>query len=386
MIPSGHKIGILGGGQLGTFFTIAAKRLGYHVTVWDPHPEAPAHAWADTRIDTGFDDTQGRRNFIKACEAASYEWENIPVELVEAIEAEIPVRPDGRVLALLQNRIKEKSFLSEHNFPIVPYHPIQQIRQLQSAAETLGFPLICKTATAGYDGHGQWILNQPEEIESFTPLLKACPEGWIVEKYVPLHKELAIVAVRDNKGDVYCYPVTENRHEEGILRQSKVPAEIEASLLNKVSSLSVDILTTLEGTGVFCIEFFLLNDGTLLINEIAPRPHNSGHYTLDVCPSSQFEMQVRVVCDLPLVPPRLLSQAAMINIMGAEIRALEVETHLNALLEIEGTKIYHYRKNEIINRRKMGHITLTNSDSERLSGVRAILDRAAGKRDVKRPL
>ncbi|MFQ5598042.1 MAG: 5-(carboxyamino)imidazole ribonucleotide synthase [Nitrospiria bacterium] len=382
MSRSGQQIGVLGGGQLGAFFTIAAKRFGYFVTVWDPDPNAPAHAWADETIAKGFDDPEGLHAFVKACAAATYEWENVPVGLVEAIEAKMPVRPDNRVLRLLQNRAVEKDFLKDHGFPLTPYRLVRNAAELQTAAEALGFPLVCKTATAGYDGQGQWTLKRPEEIALLAPRLRDCSEGWIVEQFVPYVMEISIVSVRDAGGRIVTYPVAENRHEAGILRQTNVPADIDTLLEKRVSSLSKEVLTALDGIGVFCIEFFLLKDNGLLINEIAPRPHNSGHYSLDACTISQFEQQVRVVGGLPIEAPRLLSPAVMVNVLGHEIQALNRKRHLAALMRIAGSRVYHYRKKNIKARRKMGHITFVQADREqasaRAASARTILDGVAG--------
>jgi len=382
VIPPGRRIGILGGGQLGTFFSIAARQFGYQVCVWDPDPKAPAHAWADINVHSDFDDVEGRRFFVKTCEAASYEWENIPVALVEAIEADIPVRPGSRVLSLLQNRITEKGFLSEHGFPVTPYVHIHAAAQLHAAVDQLGLPVFCKTATAGYDGHGQRYFREREEIDALVSELPPCPTGWIVEKSVPFVKELSVIAVRNEAGKVVLYPPSENRHEAGILRQCHVPAQIETTVSERLSSLAKAVITALKGAGVFCIEFFLKEDGALLINEIAPRPHNSGHYSLDVCAASQFEQQLRVLCGLPIERPRLLSPATTINILGFEIDILSSPKDLEVLLAIEGSRIYQYRKKGIKKRRKMGHITLVHSSPDALitqsETVQSLLARAAG--------
>ncbi len=381
MISSGQKIGILGGGQLGTFFTIAAKQLGCRVTVWDPDPEAPARAWADCAIEGNFDDPKAYRKFIGDNDAVTYEWENIPVDLVEAIASEISVHPGSEVLHLLQNRINEKTFLSKHTFPVSPYISVLKKEDLVPAAVALGFPVICKTATAGYDGLGQWRLNKREDVTGLTEKLAPRKPGWIVEKVAPFLKELSIIVARNTAGDVVCYPVTENRHEGGILRLCQVPSEISPLLARRISSLAKDVLTAICGIGVFCIELFLLEEEALLVNEIAPRPHNSGHYSLDVCTASQYEQQVRALCNLPLEKPCLLSPAVMVNVLGPEIIALQKNDLVKSLLSIPGTKVYDYRKQVIKKRRKMGHITLVGADRDQLlvraEKVRAILNQGA---------
>lgn len=358
MRSSLRKVGILGGGQLGTFFTIAAKRLGFQVTAWDSHPEAPARLWADHFISADFNDEQACEKFISENEAISFEWENIPLDLLKKIEARRPVRPRSEVLGRLQNRILEKGFLSQHQFPVGPYLPIREPEDLPQAAKTLGFPLICKTATAGYDGLGQFTLNKASDVAMWTSTVKARPEGWILEKQISFQKELAVVVARNQLGQVVTYPVTENIHEAGILRNCRIPANIDSALSLKATELSKAIVSALKGVGVFCIEFFLLSDRSLMVNEIAPRPHNSGHYSLDACDVSQYEMQVRTLCGLPLIPPNLLNPAIMFNILGSEIKALREDEYLQQLLLIPGVKIYDYRKKTVTERRKMGHVTL----------------------------
>lgn len=380
MRGAGGKLGILGGGQLGTFFTIAAKRLGYRVAVWDPDPAAPAGAWADRFISSRFDDPEGLQSFLNESEAATYEWENIPVPLVEAIEARMTVRPGSRILRLLQNRISEKSFLTESGFPVTPFRAAMHPSDLHKEVATLGLPVICKTATAGYDGHGQWRLNRPEEVESLATRLQPRATGWIVEKRAPFLKELSVVVARNDRGALHPYPVTDNLHEKGILRLSQVPAGIDSALARKATTLAADVIAALNGVGVFCVELFLLEGERLLVNEIAPRPHNSGHYSMDVCTVSQFEQQARILCGLPLAAPQLLSPAVMVNILGGEIDALASPERFDRLLAIPGNRLYHYRKTIVKEGRKMGHLTIADPDLksalDKANQARSILDRA----------
>lgn len=381
MILSGQQIGILGGGQLGTFLTIAAKQMGYRVTVWDPDPNAPAHAWADTVIQTDFAHPESLETFIRENAVITYEWENIPVKLLASIEEERPVRPGSAVLNRLQNRIQEKEFLSRQGFPVTPYLPLLDKTTLPTAAAQLGFPLICKTATAGYDGIGQWRLLDACAASDLSAKLTSRDGGWILEKVADFSKELSVLVARNEDGDVVTYPVSENTHEDGILRLCKIPAEIPTALSERIASLGKAVITALEGVGLFCIELFLLGDDVLLINEIAPRPHNSGHATMDACDISQYEQQLRTLCNLPLIPPCLLSSAVMLNVLGEEIKALKEESSLKKLLSIPGIHIYDYRKQEIKDRRKMGHITLTGQNATQLLAqavqVRDILDQAS---------
>ncbi len=366
MFPSGQHIGLLGGGQLGTFFTIAAKSMGYRVMVWDPDPNAPAHAWADHSIAADFDNQTSLKTFLSKNNTATFEWENIPLTLIKAIEQQSPIHPGSAVLSRLQNRRLEKTFLSSHDFPVTPFVPFPTPEALFSAAEQLSFPMICKTATAGYDGQGQWRLNTIEDVLSLKTALNPRTSGWVLEKVAPFIKELSILVARNPAGEIITYPVTENVHENRILRLCRIPADISPELAQQISKLAKDILTQLAGVGLFCIELFLLPDETLLINEIAPRPHNSGHYTLDAANISQYEQQVRALCNLPLEQPHLLSSAVMLNLLGDEITALYHPKSIKKILSIPGVSIYDYRKIEIKARRKMGHLTLVGEQIDTL--------------------
>ncbi|MEO5658031.1 MAG: 5-(carboxyamino)imidazole ribonucleotide synthase, partial [Nitrospiria bacterium] len=358
-----------GGGQLGTFFAVAAKRLGYRVVVWDPDPDAPARCWADRFVCAPFDDTESLRAFLLGTSGVTYEREAVPVDLVEAIERLMPVRPGSRALRVLQNRITQKSFLTEQGLPTPVWRALGASDALPRVAAELGFPCVCKTATAGYDGRGQWRLPDPHIAEDVSRSLgavsaqaRSADGRWIIEAWVPFQKELSVVVARGDHGDLITYPVVENVHEGGILRTSLVPADIDAERLAKTTSLAAEAIHALGESGVFCVEMFLHRDGTLLINEIAPRPHNSGHYSMDVCTVDQFEQQVRVLCGLPLLHPRLLSPAVMVNILGSEISRLQSPHASMRLLSLPGARVYHYRKRASTAGRKMGHILLTDED------------------------
>ncbi|MEO5656585.1 MAG: 5-(carboxyamino)imidazole ribonucleotide synthase [Nitrospiria bacterium] len=387
MIPPGRQLGVLGGGQLGTFFAVAAKRLGYRVVVWDPDPDAPARCWADRFVCAPFDDTESLRAFLLGTSGVTYEREAVPVDLVAVIEGRIPVRPGSRVLRVLQNRITQKSVLAERGLPIPAWRALGDPDALSRVAAELGFPCVCKTATAGYDGRGQWRLSDLQLADELSRSLgsvspaSSADARWVIEAWIPFRKELSVVVVRGAHGDLITYPVVENAHEHGILRTSRVPADIDAELSAKAGALAAQAIDVLGGAGVFCVELFLLRDGTLLINEIAPRPHNSGHYTMDVCPVSQFEQQVRVLCGLPLPPPRLLSPAVMVNILGPEIDRLQFPEASTGLFSLPGARVYHYRKRAVTAGRKMGHVLLIDPDPRqamaRAEQVRSLLGTTA---------
>jgi len=380
MILPGDQIGVLGGGQLGAFFAAAAKRMGYKVVVWDPDPNAPAGAWADLFIAADFEDSHAMQSFLKNTRGVTYEWENVPARLVEAIEKETLVRPGSGALRLLQNRSRQKQFLKDQGLPAASFHSFHDPKALPALAEALGMPCIVKTAAAGYDGRGQWQIENDQEVVALSGFLQhqSHPAGWVIEKRVAYLKELSIIVVQSEHGSLQTYPIAESRHENGILRMSRAPAEIDSNLAPQIIALASRAVKTLGEAGLFCVEMFLVGQRELLINEIAPRPHNSGHYTMDVCSVSQFEHQVRVLCGLPLVTPQIFSAAVLINLLGSEIELLHSSEGLRQLLSLQGARIYHYRKHAIRTGRKMGHVLLTDSEPmramERAQTVLALLN------------
>jgi 5-(carboxyamino)imidazole ribonucleotide synthase len=353
-------LGVLGGGQLGAMFTIAAHRLGYRVAVWDPDPEAPAHRVATHSFSASFNDLHILERFADLVSVVTYEWENIPAALCRALEQRKPVRPSSAVLSVIQDRLEQKGFLTSNGFPVPPFAGLTVPDQLATAVQQVGYPALCKTATAGYDGKGQWrILRESDLPGTERALAESVRPGmrWIVEPLVPFERELSILVVRGVDGQSRTYPLVENEHEEGILRMTQVPAPGSSVVAQRAAALARQVVDRLEGVGVFCLELFQLPSGELLINEIAPRPHNSGHYTLDACSVSQFEQQVRVTCGMPLGEVRLLSPAVMVNLIGNDAAALMKDARCRALLDIPGAVLHLYGKHTIRPRRKMGHVT-----------------------------
>ncbi|HZC80378.1 MAG TPA: 5-(carboxyamino)imidazole ribonucleotide synthase [Nitrospiraceae bacterium] len=353
-------LGVLGGGQLGAMFTMAAHRLGYRVAVWDPDPEAPAHRVATHSFSASFNDPHMLERFADLVSVVTYEWENIPAALCRALEQRKPVRPSSAVLSVIQDRLEQKGFLTSNGFPVPLFASLTVPDQLATAVQQVGYPALCKTATAGYDGKGQWrILRESDLPGTERALAESVRPGmrWIVESLVPFERELSILVVRGADGQSRTYPLVENEHEEGILRMTKAPAPGPSVVAQRADALARQVVDRLEGVGVFCLELFQLPSGELLINEIAPRPHNSGHYTLDACSVSQFEQQVRVTCGMPLGEVRLLSPAVMVNLIGNDAAALMKDESCRALLDIPGAVLHLYGKHTIRPRRKMGHVT-----------------------------
>lgn len=360
MIPPGSMIGVLGGGQLGKMFADAARRLGYRVAVWDPDPEAPGLRGADLALSVPFTDRSAFAAFSSHVQAVTYEWENIPIALCEALEQTLPVRPASRILRILQNRIDQKKFLTERGFPVAPYREVRAPNELVQS-EVFGFPCVCKAATSGYDGKGQWRLNTVEELETLRAELQQTERGasqWILEQWIPFEKEVSVIVVRSHQGECRVYPVGENVHEDGILRTTRIPADLEPPLLERTMTLGRSVIEALDGVGVFCVEMFLIPNGQCSINEIAPRPHNSGHYSLDACTVSQFEQQVRAVCHLPLGEVRLLSPAVMVNLLGDTFTRIQAEEQFKSILQRPGTAVHFYGKRVVRPGRKMGHVTV----------------------------
>jgi 5-(carboxyamino)imidazole ribonucleotide synthase len=357
-IEPGSTIGVLGGGQLGAMFAREARRLGFRVAVWDSDPDAPALKVADAAVAALFDDAAALARFRQSLRAVTYEWENIPVALVETLERELPVRPSATILEIIQNRITQKTTLERHGIPVAPFHAVAVSSELAVPGE-VGYPCLGKTATAGYDGKGQWRLAGPGDASRLRQELaqQQYAGALIIERFLSFEKELSVMVVRSAEGEVRSYPVAENIHEGGILRTTSVPAEVGLRLSEQAALLAREVVETLGGVGVFCVELFLMPDGRLFINEVAPRPHNSGHYTLDACTVSQFEQQVRVVCGLPLGEVRLLCPAAMVNLIGDDFPTATSGERLRALFDHPGAKLHVYGKKSVRPGRKMGHVT-----------------------------
>lgn len=359
-LEPGSTLGVLGGGQLGAMFAGAARRMGYHVAVWDPDTDAPAHHVASHSFAAPFIDTATREKFAHTVHAVTFEWENVPAELCEWLEQHHRVRPAGTVLRIIQDRTKQKQFLQSRGLPVPPFITIESPDQLAEGIKKIGVPAVCKTATTGYDGKGQWILRQSSDVAQVEQELRTIAKPgfrWILEKFVIFERELSVLVVRGEDGERRIYPVVENRHEQGILRVTLVPSTVPSHVAARAGDLAGQAVTALNGVGVFCVELFQAAGGDLLINEIAPRPHNSGHYTIDACSVSQFEQQVRVVCGMPLGEARLLSPAAMVNLIGEEVRSIMSSCGCYDLLSIPGAVLHLYGKRVVRPGRKMGHVT-----------------------------
>lgn len=380
VIEPGATLGVLGGGQLGAMFATAARRMGYVIAVWDPDLEAPAHRIADYSLVRPFTDADARTEFTQRVRAVTYEWENVPADLCEQLERDLPVRPSSRVLRVIQDRIEQKTFLRSHGLAVPTFFAISSPDEL--GRQTMPpYPLVCKTATAGYDGKGQWKILRAEDCPAVQQELdRSMRPGsrWILEEWLPFEREVSVLVVRGVDGASRTYPVVENVHEGGILRQTTVPADVTASVAVQVATMAEEAVRALDGVGVFCVELFLMSDGRVLINEVAPRPHNSGHYSLDACTVSQFEQQVRTLCGLPLGEIRLLSPAVMLNLIGDEVRLATAAPAAQELLGEPGAVVHLYGKRVIRPKRKMGHVSfLASTRAEALTKAASFRARLA---------
>ena len=357
-------LGILGGGQLGRMFTSAARTMGYDVIVLDPDPMAPAAHFATRHLCAPFDDRAALETMARSCAAVTTEFENAPAASMEFLARHCPVRPSAGAVAIAQNRILEKTFFRDNGFPVGPFAVARDAAEFRQAVKDIKFPAIIKTAQFGYDGKGQYRVQTPQDalqvLSDHSDLLPV-----VIETQVPLRLEISVLLARGANGQVALWPVAENRHRNGILDLSIAPARIRDELAARAGKIASDIAERLDYVGVLAVEFFVTGIDTLLVNEMAPRPHNSGHYTLDACITSQFEQQVRTLCGLPLGNPELLRPAAMVNLLG-DLWA-QGTPPWEAIFQEPDAKLHLYGKQAPRPGRKMGHFTvLGNSASEAL--------------------
>lgn len=361
-LPPVATIGIIGGGQLGMMLVREAQRMGYRSCIWDPASDCPASRLADYTITAPFSDSSAANELAQRSDVITYEFEHIDASIVQKLEQHYQVFPSSTLLSISQHRLREKAALQEFGIPVVEYKYIPSAEHIGTILNALHYPTVVKTATAGYDGKGQSVIRTPLDKERFIASAKELNGEFIVEKFLNLQCEISVIVARGKDGTSVTFPVAENEHRENILHISRVPARISTELQQEAVRLAHSIAVRLNLIGVLCIEMFVTENNSLIVNELAPRPHNSGHYSLDACTISQFEAVIRTICGLPLPAPQLLSPCAMINILGKHIRGLNV----NRLLSIDGVKLHLYGKSKIEPNRKMGHITITAHSPELL--------------------
>jgi 5-(carboxyamino)imidazole ribonucleotide synthase len=358
-IAPGAWLGLLGGGQLGRMFTMAAQSMGYKVLVLDPSEDGPAGSVADAQITADYVDPAALDALARRCAAVTTEFENVPAEALRTLSERCVVSPAAASVAVAQDRIAEKHFLASVGLAVAPHEAIHQSADIDGTTEAL-LPGILKRSRLGYDGKGQVrVATVTEARAAFDQLgQQAC----VLEKLVPLQLELSVVVARGFDDEVVTWPVAENRHADGILDVSIVPARVSAALAEHARQAAVSVATALDYRGVLCVELFVSQDGRLLANEIAPRPHNSGHYTIDACITSQFEQQLRVLCGLPLGATALHRPAVMVNLLG-DLWA-HGEPHWESVLRHPRAKLHLYGKSQARPGRKMGHYTVLGDSAE----------------------
>lgn len=382
MILPGKVIGILGGGQLGRMFAIAARRMGYQIHCLDPIQYGPTGQIADVEVNAAYDDIDAAKAFAQAVDVVTFEFENVPSQTLAAIESIKPVRPSPFVLETTRHRLREKDFLSKNGFPVAPYRAVHNVEELAAAVDVLGTPCVLKTAEFGYDGKGQSKLTDPAQVESAWAALRA-PVG-VLEGFIRFDREISVIVARSSAGSIVCYDVFENHHANHILDITTVvdstdPASdhpwASVALIRRAKELAIAIAEKIELVGLLCVEMFVVGN-EVIVNELAPRPHNSGHVTFDACVTSQFEQQLRAVCDLPLGDVTMTRPVAMANLLGDLWQ--NGEPNWSAALADPRVKLHLYGKTQAKPGRKMGHlIALADNTSEARALVIAARNRLA---------
>jgi len=352
---------MIGGGQLGRMFTIAARSMGYHVTILDPNPHSPAGSIADQHITADFNDHAALDMLGDCCAVVTAETENIPIESLKRLQQHCKVRPSPETIEITQDRLREKTWLDEHDFSTVAFYTIQSEAELETAMDDLEQAGILKVARPRFPGQGQHMVESLDEaINAFQAMgEQAC----ILEERIFVEKRLSVILARSVDGDTETYPVIENIYRSGLLETSIAPAAIDGDVEEKALEIACELASELEYCGVLAVEFFLTTDGELLINTIAPRPHNSGHLTVDACVTSQFEQQVRALCGLPPGDAQLLSPVVMVNLMGDLWD--KAEPHWDVVFRDPQALLHLYGKPRARAGRKMGHINFLAEDTDR---------------------
>jgi 5-(carboxyamino)imidazole ribonucleotide synthase len=379
-IPPGAWLGLLGGGQLGRMFCMAAQSLGYKVAVLDPGGDSPAGSVADRHVHADYLDAAGLARLASLVRAATTEFENVPAAALEFLARSARVSPTAQSVAIAQDRIREKTFLAGHGFGVVPFAVIAGEAEAASLDPAL-LPGIVKSARMGYDGKGQVRVRSPDQV---LPAFRSMGNvACVLERFVDLACEVSVIVARTAHGETTSWPVAENRHRNGILDVSIVPARVDAELAGRARETAVRVASALDYHGVLCVEMFVTRERALLVNEIAPRPHNSGHYTIDACVTSQFEQQARVLAGLPLGDTRQHEPAVMVNLLGdiwfpREAGSEAREPDWTRVLRHPQAKLHLYGKAQPRRGRKMGHVTCLAPTLEEALGVAREIKRDLG--------
>ncbi len=358
----GATLGVLGGGQLGRMFCVAARTMGYRTVVMDPDPGSPAGRIADIHLCADYRDQDRLAEMASLCDVITTEFENVPADSLRALASTVSVYPDAGALEIAQHRDREKTFARSAGLQPVPYHVIEDESDLEAAARTVGFPAILKSARLGYDGKGQCPVDSASALADAYAAIGNVES--VLERRIHLQCEISAIVCRNPSGQMAAFPVSENRHRQGILHAGIVPARVTAETAQRARQMAFQLAEALDYVGILAVEFFIDEQGALYFNEMAPRPHNSGHYTKDACVTSQFEQQVRMICGLPPGDTRLLSPVVMVNLLGD----LWHPDWLG-ILQHDNIKLHLYGKDEARPGRKMGHYNVLAEDVETALGI-----------------
>lgn len=370
-ILPGATIGIFGGGQLGRMTAMAARGMGYRILVLDPDPACPARFVVDGCIEAGWDDSREAANLARGCDVVTLEIEQISATSMEAAASYAPVRPSGAMLAIIQDRIEQKNWLRKNGFPVGEYRAVRSLEELREAIVAVGGRCFCKSATGGYDGRGQgkvgFAAGADAEQEARNAWAALGEQAGVVEKAIDLEREISVLVARSPSGETATYPAAWNHHEDQILAWSAIPAPLPAELQEKARAIAESIADTFQLEGVLAVEMFCTTVGQLLVNELAPRPHNSYHASERACVTGQFEQLVRAVCDLPLGDVSIVQPAAIANLLGdlwLNADGMAREPHFDAALAVRGVRLHLYEKLRPRNGRKMGHLSAVGKTSD----------------------
>lgn len=357
VILPGSTIGIIGGGQLGRMLAFAAKQMGYKIAVVEPTKNGPCAQVADYEINAPYDDSSALKQLAEISDVITYEFENIPADVICNLQQFAFIPQGYRLLEISQNRIVEKTVLNEKGFKTVDFEIINSQKQLLEKIEILKYPCVLKTATGGYDGRGQVVLKSNSDLERAYPLLtKPC----VLEKYMNFKTEISAIVTRSTNEEIMVFPISENIHVNNILSKTIAPGRVSGVVEKKAKVLAINFMKKFDFYGTVAVEMFVLENDEILINEIAPRVHNSGHYTIEACLTSQFEQHIRAICGLKLGSTDLTRNAVMVNILGKDLEKV------NQVLKNTEGKLHLYGKIDVKANRKMGHITFLGTHQEKL--------------------
>lgn len=350
-ILPGKTIGILGGGQLGRMMAIAAREMGYRTAVLEPKSDSPCGQLADKEIITDYDDLEGAKQLAACSDVITYEFENVPSDTAAWLQDHAYLPQGGELLKITQDREFEKKAIQESGATVAPYRIVHDDNGLNQAVQKIGRPSVLKTCRGGYDGKGQIVLETHDDVKKAWEVLR--PQKAILEQWVPFSKEISVIVTRSVSGEATTFPVAQNLHRDNILHQTSVPANISEEINKKATAIALALADSLHLVGTLAVEMFVTEDDQVFVNELAPRPHNSGHFSIDACETSQFQQHIRAICDWPLGSTRWLKPAVMVNILGEDLHA-----SLSTIDQYVDVKLHLYGKDAPKPNRKMGHVTI----------------------------